>query len=39
MCRFELKVPIGEYIEPARAITPTGKYERVVFALVISTKL
>ncbi len=27
------------HIAPSQTITPTGKYQRVVFALVINTKL
>ena len=39
MCRLKQKAPIRMHIEPAQVITPTGKYQRVVFALIINTEL
>ena len=39
MCWLKRKVTLRLYIAPARTITPTGEYQRVVFAFVINTKL
>ena len=37
MARLKQKKTIGAYIAPARALPPTGKCQRVMFAIIVDT--
>jgi hypothetical protein len=37
MARLKQKKTIGAHIAPARALAPTGKCKRVIFAFVVDT--